>query len=208
MIAIIDYGLGNLRAFANMFKDLRLPHEVTRDPAAIAGASHLVLPGVGHFDRAMDLLERSGLRPVVEEQVLQRSVPVMGVCVGMQMLANRSEEGSLPGLGWIPGDVVRLPASVGNRALPLPHMGWNDVSPQPGAPLFADMPDAPRFYFLHSFHFRCADPSDVMATADYGGLFACAVRRGNVFGVQFHPEKSHGWGRALLSAFASVSGGC
>jgi glutamine amidotransferase len=126
----------------------------------------------------------------------------------MQMLADRSEEGRAEGLGWIPGDVIRLPAIAGNRVLPVPHMGWNDVVPEPEAPLFRTTAEAPRFYFLHSFHFRCADPADVMATADYGGPFACAVRRGHVFGVQFHPEKSHGWGRALLADFAAIPGPC
>jgi glutamine amidotransferase len=204
MIAIIDYGLGNLRAFANMFKDLCLPHQVTGEPSAIAAASHLILPGVGHFDRAMDLLERSGLRPVLEERVLGQAVPLLGVCVGMQMLADRSEEGQLPGLGWIPGDVARFPATVGNRALAVPHMGWNDVSPEKGAPLFKDMPADPRFYFLHSYRYRCSDEADVIARASYGEPFACAVRRGRIFGVQFHPEKSHASGRALLANFVAL----
>lgn len=203
MIAIVDYGLGNLRAFANMFKDLSVPHLVTGDPADIRAATHLILPGVGHFDRAMGLLMESGLEPMLREQVQEQSVPLLGICVGMQMLADRSDEGTVPGLGWISGEVVRLSGHVGNQMLPVPHMGWNAVVPQEGAPLFRTGPANPRFYFLHSYRFQCANQADVMATADYGGSFACAVRRGNVFGVQFHPEKSHGWGRALLADFAA-----
>lgn len=204
MIVIIDYGLGNLRAFANMLKDIGADHAVSGDPRRIAAASHLILPGVGHFDRAMKLLDTSGLRDLLTERVHGAGVPVLGVCVGMQMLADRSEEGRLPGLGWVPGDVVRFPESVDNRPLAVPHMGWNDVVPTEEAPLFRKMPEDQRFYFLHGYHYRCENAADVMATAHYGSSFACAVRRGRVFGVQFHPEKSHGWGRALLANFAAV----
>ncbi len=206
MIAIIDYGLGNLNAFANMMKDIGAPHQITGDAAVIAQASHLILPGVGHFDRAMSQLADSGLMPILNERVIQQRVPVLGICVGMQMLADRSEEGSLPGLGWIGGDVARFPDQVNDQSLPVPHMGWNDVTPVADAPLFSTVPDDPRFYFLHSYYFRCANPADIMATCEYGIRFSCAVGRGNVFGVQFHPEKSHGWGRALLADFAGFNG--
>lgn len=206
MIAIIDYGLGNHHAFANMLKDIGAPYHITGDAADIERASHLILPGVGHFDHAMSRLASSGLLPVLHQQVQGQAVPVLGICVGMQMLADRSEEGELPGLGWIAGDVVRFPDHIGNRPLPIPHMGWNDVAPVAGAPLFTSVPANPRFYFLHSFHYRCANPEDAMAESEYGLRFPSAVRRGNVFGVQFHPEKSHGWGRALLADFAAWNG--
>jgi glutamine amidotransferase len=208
MIAIIDYGLGNLKAFGNMLKDLTVPYQITGEADVIRDATHLILPGVGHFDRAMGLLHDSGLEQVIQQQVQQKGIPVLGICVGMQMLAERSEEGIRSGLGWIPGDVVRFENGADGGALPVPHMGWNDVSPREGAPLFRTTPEDARYYFLHSFHFRCANDEDVMATANYGGAFPCAVRRGNVFGVQFHPEKSHGWGRALLSDFASWDAAC
>lgn len=206
MILILDYGLGNLRAFANMLKDLDLAHEVSADPESIRKASHLILPGVGHFDAAMARLEGSGLVPLLEERVLGESVPLLGICVGMQMLARRSEEGERPGLGWIDGEVIRFPPQDQRtgKPLPVPHMGWNEVVPVSGCPLFDRMTETPRFYFLHSYHFRCAEPSDVLASADYGGPFPAAVGRRNIFGVQFHPEKSHGWGRELLAAFARI----
>ena len=204
MIAVVDYGLGNLRAFANMLNDLRLPHCVTGDPDILGSANHLILPGVGHFDKAMELLGESGLVPVLEQRVLAEGTPLLGVCVGMQMLATSSEEGARPGLGWIKGDVVRFPCSHAGIPLPIPHMGWNDVTPLPDVPLFRSAAAHPRFYFLHSFHFRCQSAGSALATADYGGEFPCAVGRDNVFGVQFHPEKSHGWGASLLADFAAL----
>lgn len=201
MIRIVDYGLGNIQAFLNVFKRLNIAAERARTAAELADADKLVLPGVGAFDHAMELLDASGMRGPLEQMVRERAVPVLGICVGMQILADGSDEGRRPGLGWVPGR-VRSFASLGQPQLMLPHMGWNDVQPTRSNPLFADLEHDARFYFLHSFFFECADAAHVAAQARYGVDFACAVRAGHVHGVQFHPEKSHHFGTALLKNFA------
>ncbi len=204
MICIVDYGLGNVLAFSNVYKRLGIEAHTARSPAELDSASRLILPGVGAFDHAMDLLQGSGMREALDELVLTRKVPVLGVCVGMQILGQRSDEGTRAGLAWVPGQVRAMAARAGAEALPLPHMGWNDVRPAAGARLFAALEEAPRFYFLHSYYFECERSSDIAATVDYGGGFCCAVESGNVFGVQFHPEKSHHFGVDVLRAFAEV----
>lgn len=204
MIVIVDYGLGNVRAFSNMYKRMNIETRTARSASELAGADRLILPGVGHFDRAMDLLDASGMRPALDALVLGRKVPVIGVCVGMQILAELSEEGTRAGLGWIAGRVRSLRHLPLGNDRPLPHMGWNDVTPVAGGPLFAGLETDARFYFLHSFYFAAANDNDVAATANYGASFACAVRSGNISGVQFHPEKSHHWGARLLKNFAEA----
>lgn len=203
MIAIVDYGLGNILAFSNMFKRLNIEARVARSASELAGADKIILPGVGAFDHAMVLLQASGMRDVLDELVLEKKTPVLGICVGMQILARSSDEGRLPGLGWIDGK-VRAFTGTPAAALPLPHMGWNDVRPGVGQRLFAQMEADARFYFLHSFFFECAIPDEVAATAHYGIDFSCAVHAGNVHGVQFHPEKSHHWGARLLQNFSEL----
>lgn len=203
MITIVDYGLGNVQAFLNVYKRLNVPAGAARDADALARATKVVLPGVGAFDHAMERLEASGMRPCLDEMVLERRVPVLGVCVGMQILARSSEEGRLAGLGWIDGEVRGFrPAAA--EPLPLPHMGWNDVQPTADGGLFAGLESDARFYFLHSYYIECARSEDVAATAAYGGPFACAVRSANIHGVQFHPEKSHHFGVRLLHNFAEL----
>lgn len=204
MISIIDYGLGNIQAFINMYK--RLGFDVCRatNSTELEGATKLVLPGVGAFDHAMELLNASGMRSKLDKLVFGEKIPVLGICVGMQILADCSDEGQLPGLGWIPGRVRSFKSDERSANLPLPHMGWNDVRPAEGGRLFEGLgPDA-RFYFLHSFYFECEDISHTAATANYGVEFSCAVSSGNVFGVQFHPEKSHHYGAQLLKNFAEI----
>lgn len=202
MIAIVDYGLGNVKAFANIFAELNLAHVIAQAPAALAQATHAILPGVGAFDQAMQRLERSGLRAALDELVVGRKLPVLGVCVGMQILMGRSEEGSEGGLGWLPGDVVRFRAPAGAQ-LHVPHIGWNTIAPTREHPLFAGLDQQAGFYFLHSYLTRCGQ-QDTLATTDYGGAFACAAGRDNILGVQFHPEKSHGNGIQLLRNFAGL----
>ena len=204
MIKIVDYGLGNIRAFLNVFKRLNIEAEAAQSADQLAGAPKVILPGVGHFDHAMQRLDESGMRPVLEELVLDQKVPLLGVCVGMQMLGTASEEGSLPGLGWIDGQVRHFGGRVPAGDLPLPHMGWNDVRPVAGNRLFDRLDTDARFYFLHSFYFDCANPADRLADASYGGEFTCAVNSGNIYGVQFHPEKSHSSGTRLLQNFAEL----
>lgn len=201
MIRIVDYGLGNIQAFLNVYKRLNIAAERARKPAELSDADKLILPGVGAFDHAMDLLDASGMRSTLHEMVQQRGVPVLGICVGMQILAEASDEGERAGLGWVPGR-VRAFKALGQADLMLPHMGWNDVLPTAPDPLFHELEKVARFYFLHSFHFECAQRAHVAAIANYGLDFACAVRVGHVRGVQFHPEKSHHFGTALLKNFA------
>ena len=203
MIALVDYGLGNIQAFANIFRRLGLPVISANTPEALSGATKIVLPGVGAFDWAMRKLDASGMREALDDMVLRRRVDVLGVCVGMQMMARKSDEGDLPGLGWIDAEVRRLPARSSDHVLPLPHMGWNDVTPTSTDCLFRGM-NSPQFYFLHSYYFVPARVQDSLATTNYGISFTSAVRSGNVYGTQFHPEKSHDWGVQLLRNFAEI----
>jgi glutamine amidotransferase len=204
MITLVDYGLGNIRAFLNVYKRLGIPVRTARTSIELEGANRVIVPGVGAFDHAMDLLDASGMRSTLDTLVLEERIPVLGVCVGMQILANRSEEGVRAGLGWIPGSVRRFVHSSSEQINPLPHMGWNDVQPDPANPLFAGLEVGSRFYFLHSFYLACDRETDTAAVATYGPSFCCAVSAGNVHGVQFHPEKSHNWGMRLLKNFADL----
>lgn len=201
MIGIINYGLGNIRAFENIYRRLHVPVKILTAPHEFEGVTRLILPGVGAFDQAMERFNNSGMRAITEEYVLAGKTPVIGICVGMQMLAHASEEGVLPGLGWIPGRVRKFDESQLHQATHLPHMGWNDVQIKPSS-IFTGFDKTARFYFLHSYYFECLDQRDVIASTTYGIEFASAVARENIFGVQFHPEKSHDSGVALLHNFA------
>jgi len=204
MITIIDYGLGNISAFLNVYRRLNIEARTARTAEQLAGSTKLILPGVGHFDHAMEQLEEAGMRPELDQMVLENKVPVIGICVGMQMLAGSSDEGTRPGLGWVDGRVRSFSGWEPAAALPMPHMGWNDVQPVAESPLFAGLDAEARFYFLHSFFFECARKEDVLAVANYGSDFGCAVHSDNIFGVQFHPEKSHHFGTRLLQNFAEL----
>lgn len=204
MITIIDYGLGNIQAFVNVYKRLHIPVTVATTPDEIRVASKLILPGVGAFDHAMERLNGSGMREAIDTAVLLEKVPVLGVCVGMQMLAHSSEEGVLPGLGWIAGTVKNFRSDTALTDLPLPHMGWNDVVATSGCALFKGIEHGSRFYFLHSYFFDCIDSQNIAARAKYGLEFSCAVSADNVYGVQCHPEKSHHFGVTLLKNFAEL----
>lgn len=204
MITIVDYGLGNILAFANMYKRLNIDIAVAKGPEDLRHATKIILPGVGAFDHAMERLEASGMRPTLDDLVLGKGLPVVGICVGMQILAESSEEGQRPGLGYIKGKVLQFRMPSEDRTLPLPHMGWNDVQPRGASPLFHSLETDARFYFLHSFYIECTDQEDVLAETQYGLTFASAVRHGNVYGIQFHPEKSHHWGRQLLKNYSDL----
>lgn len=203
MIRVIDYGLGNIQAFLNMYKRLNIAASVARSGDELQGATKLILPGVGAFDHAMDLLNRSGMRSTLDTMVLDQRVPVLGICVGMQVLAHSSDEGAARGLGWIDGRVKSF-KSLGLADLLLPHMGWNDVRASIGDGLFDQLENNARFYFLHSYYFECTRHEDVAAVSSYGVDFSCAVHANNVYGVQFHPEKSHHFGTQLLKNFAEL----
>lgn len=202
MIAILGYGLGNTRAFQNIYRELNIPCVLAEDRATLAAADRIILPGVGAFDHAMQRLKASGLFETLEEAVQGHRKPVLGVCVGMQMLARSSEEGVEPGLGWIDGTVRKIDFLENSPLRLLPHMGWSTIRHNASEPLLAGLDEALGFYFLHSYHFVCSDAADVIATTDYAKSFHCAVRRDNVHGVQFHPEKSHHNGIRLLKNFA------
>lgn len=204
MISIVDYGLGNIQAFLNAFKRMNIAAKTARTAEELEDAEKIILPGVGHFDHAMEQLEQSGMRRQLDTLVLEKNVPALGVCVGMQMLGSSSSEGKQRGLGWIPGHVSGFNEWEPAKSLPLPHMGWNDVTPRPGLKLFDELEKDARFYFLHSFFFRPATPEAAAAVANYGADFACAVNSGNIYGVQFHPEKSHHFGMQLLKNFAEL----
>lgn len=204
MISIVNYGVGNIRAFLNAFKLLNIPARTVETAEALGESEKLILPGVGAFDNTMERLKQSGMRDMLDDLVLGKRVPVLGVCVGMQMLGKSSEEGERAGLGWIDGRVRALKALDLSGDLRLPHMGWNDVKPANDNPLFRNLDEDWRFYFLHSYYFECAREQDVAASAQYGKEFACAINSGNVFGVQFHPEKSHHFGTTLLKNFATL----
>lgn len=204
MIKIVDYGVGNIQAFMTLFKRIGVAAIRARTPEELEGATRLILPGVGAFDHAMTLLDQSGMRPRLEQMVLEQQVPVMGICVGMQMLASGSDEGELPGLNWVPGRVKAFANTPASQSLPMPHMGWNDLKVRPGNKLFTGFEPEPCFYFLHSYYFDAEDKDDVAATAEYGFDFDCIVSRGHIHGVQCHPEKSHHFGAQLLKNFAEL----
>jgi imidazole glycerol-phosphate synthase subunit HisH len=208
MIGIVDYDLGNIQAFANIYKRLNIPAEIASTQQELRRAEKIILPGVGAFDWAMTRLNKSGLRDTLEDMVVGDGKPVLGICSGMQMMANRSDEGQLQGLGWIDADVKKFDHAKLSNKTHLPHMGWNDVLPQGSAGsskgLFRNLESKARFYFLHSYYFTPHNQDHVNAVTDYGSLFASSVCSGNVFGVQFHPEKSHEWGIQLLKNFAEI----
>jgi glutamine amidotransferase len=204
MIVIIDYGLGNLNSIANMFKRVGVQAAISSDPEIIAAADKLVLPGVGAFDAGMRNLNESGLLPVLNKCVLERKILVLGLCLGMQLMARESEEGQIPGLGWLDASVVRFNIPDDQRQLKIPHMSWNTLEIQKAHPLFSEMVDEPRFYFVHSYHLLCHQTEDVLARTEYGYRFDSVVARGNIMGVQFHPEKSHKFGMRLLKNYAEV----
>ena len=204
MIGIIDYGSGNVQAIANIYKRLNQPYFVTSEPNELKKATHLILPGVGAFDTTMSLLINSGLRETLDELVLIQKVPIMGICVGMQIMAESSEEGSEAGLGWIKGDVKKINDQLLVRKPKLPHMGWNDINITRDNSILAGINSKKGFYFLHSYYVQPSEDADVVATVDYGTDLTCVVRRENIIGIQFHPEKSHVNGVRVFQNFALI----
>ncbi len=199
MIGIIDYGLGNIDAFYNIYRRLNRDVLIVKNKDDLKSVDRIILPGVGAFDYAMKCLDSSGMRSTLESLALDKGVPVMGICVGMQIMAKRSEEGVADGLGWFDADVLKFD----DTNLLVPEMGWNSVEHNDNA-IFFGMEEHPRFYFLHSYYFKCRNNGDVIGTSDYGFRFASAVNIGNIYGIQFHPEKSHLNGVRLLDNFAKL----
>lgn len=201
MIVIVDFGMGNLGSIANMFKKVGAKALISSRTEDVSGADQLVLPGVGTFDTGMRRLKETGLVPLLREKVLQGKTPMLGICLGMQLMTEASEEGSMAGLGWIKGRTVRFPHGIGLR---VPHMGWNTVSQRKLCPLLHDLGPEPRFYFVHSYHVVCDQPDDILTVTEYGYDFASAFSHGNIFGLQFHPEKSHRFGMQLFRNFSGL----
>lgn len=204
MITLIDYGVGNINAFVNVYKRLDVSVKIAKTSQDLIGSEKLILPGVGHFDHAMSELNKSGMREYLDELVLDKKIPVIGICVGMQMMANNSDEGNKEGLKWIDATVKKFDESKIKQVTRLPHMGWNDVKPVKQSKLFAGLEQDAIFYFLHSYYFHCNQTDDVMAVSEYGGEFTSAAYHENKYGIQFHPEKSHHYGEILLHNFAEL----
>lgn len=204
MITIIDYGVGNINAFVNVYKRVDVPVKIAKTAADLEGAEKLILPGVGHFDHAMNQLNNSGMREKLDDLVLNQKIPVIGICVGMQMMANNSDEGEVEGLKWIDATVKKFDETKIHQVTRLPHMGWNDVKPVKDISLFQGLEKEAIFYFLHTYYFHCNQAQDILAVSEYGGEFASAAYHDNIFGIQFHPEKSHHYGEILLHNFAKL----
>jgi glutamine amidotransferase len=201
MITIVDYGMGNLGSVVNMLRRIEVESEVTGDRERIKIASRIMLPGVGAFDAAMERIEKAGIRQVLDEKALHQRVPILGICLGMQLLTRGSEEGKRPGLGWIPADTRRLPGDLG---LKIPHMGWNIAERTRPCRLTHELDGEIRFYFVHSYCVQTDDPKHTVLRTRYGVNFAAAIQCDNIMGAQFHPEKSHKFGMQLLRNFAEI----
>jgi glutamine amidotransferase len=205
MIAIVDYGSGNIKAIENIFNEINVKYLVVQNPLKLDhSVSKIILPGVGAFDQTMQTLRESGFIARLNEKVIVEKTPVLGICVGMQLMANESEEGQLRGLGWIPGRVKKLPMTTLNNKPFLPHLGWNSISRKFNNPLLNDIHDETGFYFIHSYYYECENDTDILLQTKYGIEFASAINYGNIYGVQFHPEKSHSNGMKLLWNFSQI----
>jgi glutamine amidotransferase len=197
--------MGNLGSIRNMLSRLGVESIISKDLDAIQNADKLILPGVGAFDNAMINLDRLGIIPVLNSAVLKKKIPILGICLGMQLFSKRSEEGTLPGFGWIDGETIRFNFDSCNPHLRIPHMGWNTIVVKQSGSIVDNIGDEPRFYFVHSYHVCCRDESNILATTTYGIEFHSAVIQDNIIGTQFHPEKSHKFGMQVLRNFAGAS---
>lgn len=205
MIGILDYGLGNIRAFSNIYKSLDIPYTLVKEKKQLENIDKLILPGVGAFDDAMIKFQQSGLCDKVEKMVLENKIPILGICVGLQILGISSDEGEKGGLGWINAQVKIFDSNRIEFDTKLPHMGWNSIKViNENEPLFENLKSEDRFYFLHSYYFECKKDKDIIAVSHYGSDFTCAVKSKNIYGVQFHPEKSLKNGEKLLYNFAKI----
>ena len=202
-VAIVDYGMGNLHSVKRKLDRIGVHGHVTSAADDVLRADKLLLPGVGHFGKAMEHLTALGLLPVLREAVVERRTPILGICLGMQLFARHSEEGDAEGLGWIDADVQRFELED-TRRFKVPHMGWNGVRAARASPLLTGMTEQTEFYFVHAYHVVCREPEDVVGDTDYGDRFTSVVQRDNVYGVQFHPEKSHDAGEVLLRNFLNL----
>lgn len=204
MIGIIDYGSGNVQAIATIYKNLNIDYRVLSKPKDLIKADKLILPGVGAFDATMQQLNNSGIKEELNKLVLEEKIPILGICVGLQVMGYGSEEGNLPGLGWIPGKVKKFDKSKINLKPKLPHMGWNIINDIKNHPLFKGIDNDFGFYFVHSYYFECENEENILATSFYGTEFISSIYAEHIFGTQFHPEKSHRNGVQLFKNFAEI----
>ena len=203
-VAIVDYGMGNVGSIRNMLRKVGARTLVASTPEALEGAAKIILPGVGAFNQGMGKLEAGGFRGALDHLVLERGVPILGICLGMQLFTHSSEEGSRPGLGWVDAHTERFQRERIPASLRIPHMGWNTVTLRKPSPLFDGLTEEQRFYFLHSYHVVCEDAADVLTETEYGYPFVSAFSRGNIIGAQFHPEKSHRFGMEFFRRFVEA----
>lgn len=204
MIVIVDYGMGNLGSIVNMFKRIGTKATISSDPEVISQATKLILPGVGAFDAGMERLASLNLIDLLTRRAMEEKIPVLGLCLGMQLMMKRSDEGSRAGLGWFDGETVRFKFDSRQGDLKVPHMGWNQVAPCKDSPLLQLGMPTPRFYFVHSYHIVLNHAEDAAGITNYGYDFASVIERDNILGTQFHPEKSHKFGMKLLKSFAEL----
>jgi len=205
VISIVDYGSGNIQAIKNIYKRLNIDCKTVSTAEELAGATRIILAGVGAFDETMLLLDKSGMRELLGKLVLEDKIPVLGVCVGMQIMATSSDEGQLSGLNWFDAKVKIFDESIIKQKPKTPHMGWNTAIPTNDNEIFKGVDNDKGFYFLHSFYFECQNKSDVLAKTLYGQEFASAVQKENIYGFQFHPEKSHSNGISVFKNFAELN---
>lgn len=201
MVTIIDYGMGNLGSIVNMIKKIGGDSILTSDKSAIEKAQKLILPGVGAFDNGMKHINELGISELLTRKVLSEKIPLLGICLGMQLLTKGSEEGILPGLGWVDAETIKFKSDSSIR---IPHMGWNTVKVMKPNPLINNEDPDTRFYFVHSYYVKCHQPEDILLTTNYGIEFTSGLQHGNIWGVQFHPEKSHKFGMRLLTNFLAI----
>ena len=204
MIGIVDYGSGNIQAIANIYKKLNISHKIISNPDDLFLANRLILPGVGSFDETMKELINSGLKLKLDDLVMNKNIPVLGICVGMQIMSNESEEGNLPGLGWIEGKVKKFDISKMSEKPFIPHMGWNKIFRCEENSIFNGIDNDIGFYFVHSYFFECKNKNNQLSSTLYGIEFSSSIFKNNIYGTQFHPEKSHGNGVKLLYNFATM----
>jgi glutamine amidotransferase len=207
MIVIVDYDAGNVGSVQNIVRKAGGEAVVSGDPATVAAADKIILPGVGHFSKAMERLAARGLTTALGEAVIARRVPFLGICLGMQLIGQHSEEGDCKGLGWIPARVVKFVSEPAHQIL-VPHMCWNTITVRRPEPLLEGLPSDSRFYFVHSYHMVCDEENDEVATSCHGRDFTAVVRCGNICGMQFHPEKSHKFGLQIMKRFVSAETPC